>query len=49
MLKRLIKIASQIASDFINEKEAFDMTERQWEIYHKLHPNAKKENHHIIN
>ena len=31
------------------EKEAFDMTERQWEIYHKLHPNAKKENHHIIN
>ena len=43
-----MKIASKIASDFMNEKEAFDMTEREWEIYHKQHPNAKKENHNII-
>ena len=48
MSKRFIKIASKIASDFMNEKEAFDMTLREWEIYHKQHPNAKKENHNII-
>ena len=48
MLNRLIKIASQIASDFMNKKEAFDMTEREWEIYHKQHPRAKKQNHNII-
>ena len=30
MIYRLMKIASKIASDFMNEKEAFDMTERQW-------------------
>ena len=48
MLKRLIKIASQIASDFMNEKEAFDMTEREWKIYKKEHPRAEKKNHHII-
>ena len=48
MSRRLIKIASQIASDFMNEKEAFDMTEREWKIYKKEHPRAEKKNHHII-
>jgi hypothetical protein len=48
MLEKFIKIASKIAYDFMNEKEAFDMTEREWEEYSKLHPNAKKENHNII-
>ena len=48
MLKRLMKIASQIASDFMNEKEAFDMTQREWEIYKDKHPLADPANHHII-
>ena len=37
-----MKIASKLASDFMNEKEAFDMTEREWEAYSDKHPNAKR-------
>ena len=53
MIYRLMKIASKIASDVMKEieskeVEAFDMTEREWEIYHKQHPRAKKQNHNII-
>lgn len=43
-----MKIASKIASDFMNEKEAFDMTEREWLIYRDKHPKADPANHHII-
>ena len=38
--KQLLKIAKQLLS--------FDMTEREWQEYHKEHPNADKRNHHII-
>ena len=53
MVKRIMKIASKIATDVINEIEgkeieAFEMTEREWEEYSEKHPNAKKENHTII-
>lgn len=40
IVAELIKIAKDIIS--------FDMTEREWEKYHKEHPNANKANHHII-
>ena len=36
----LLKIAKELLS--------FDMTEREWQEYHKEHPNANKANHHII-
>jgi len=36
----LLKIAKDLLS--------FDMTEKEWQEYHKEHPNANKANHHII-
>ncbi len=43
--RRLVSIARELLARFIN---AFDMTEDEWERYHKEHPGAKKYNHHII-
>ena len=53
MIRRIMKIASKIANDTMEEieqqqVEAFEMTEREWESYSQEHPNAKKENHTII-
>lgn len=50
---RIMKIASKIASDVMKEieskeVEAFDMTEREWEVYKIKHPLADPANHHII-
>ena len=49
-MEKVLEILQGIRSDvdFMNEKEAFDMTEREWEAYSDKHPNAKRENHHII-
>lgn len=54
--RSLIHIASRIKSVYIARKLiqsakeviTFDMTEREWEEYHKKHPHAEKSNHHII-
>ena len=43
--KRFFRIAENILDDII---KSFEMTENEWKKYSELHPNAKRENHIIV-
>ena len=42
------KLIIELCCKYANIVKSFKMTEREWEKYSELHPNAKKENHQII-
>ena len=43
--KNILKIASGLADEMI---KSFEMTEEEWKKYSEAHPNAKRENHTIV-
>ena len=43
--KNILKIASDLANEMI---KSFEMTEEEWKKYSEQHPNAKRENHTIV-
>ena len=43
--KRMLKVANNLMEDVV---KSFEMTEEEWKKYSEAHPNAKRENHQIV-